>query len=507
MFTPTFVGEPNCVKRTEGSFFCEIKLSFLIEVLYCVKELGHKLFNERRLMDMRKERSKKFEIDMCNGPVLKKMLLFALPLMCSSVLQLLFNAVDIIVVGKYVGDNALAAVGATSSLIHLFVNFFIGLSIGVNVLVSNYFGAKQEKYLSETVHTAMALSVASGVMLTILGVVLSPMILELMNTPREILPLATIYLRVYFVGMPAQMLYNFGAAILRAIGDTRRPLRYLTIAGILNVSLNLIFVIVFHWGVFGVAFATVLSQVLSAYLILRCLMNETDGIRVDIKKICFHKDKMKKIMQIGLPAGVQSVLFSLSNVLIQSAVNSFGATVVAGNSAAANIEGFVYVMMNAFYQANISFSGQNMGAGKYHRLNRILITAEGCVIVVGILAGGACYLAGPTLLTLYTDSPAVVAAGMIRFSYICAVYVLCGIMEVLVGSLRGMGYAVVPMIVSVVGTCGLRILWLQAIVPIERFHTIEMVYIIYPISWFLTIIAHGVSYVIIRKKIVKSVDL
>lgn len=453
---------------------------------------------------MTKDSNKTFEIDMCNGPILKKMLLFALPLMCSSILQLLFNAVDVIVVGQYVGDNAMAAVGSNSSLIHLFVNFFVGLSIGVNVLVSNYYGAKQERHLSETVHTAMAISIASGVILAIIGVVFSPAILHLMQTPEEVLPLASIYLRVYFVGMPVLMIYNFGAAILRAIGDTRRPLYYLIIAGVLNVTLNLFFVIVLHWGVFGVGFATVISQVVSASLVLRCLLKESGGIRVDLKKIRFHMDKMKKILQIGMPAGIQSILFSLSNVLIQSAVNSFGATVVAGNSAAANIEGFVYMAMNAFYQANISFTGQNMGAGKYKRLTRILLTAQGCVIVVGLIAGGACYFAGPTLLTLYTDSPDVIAAGMIRFSYIGSIYVLCGIMEVMVGSLRGMGYAVVPMIVALIGTCGLRILWLQTVFQMEQFHNIETVYAIYPISWVLTIVAHVVSYVVIRKKVMKK---
>lgn len=453
---------------------------------------------------MTKEKPKKFEIDMCNGPILKKMLLFALPLMCSSILQLLFNAVDVIVVGQYVGDNALAAVGSNTALIQLFINFFVGLSIGVNVLVSNYYGAKQERHISETVHTAMAVSIVSGVLLAIIGIIFSPAILRLMQTPEEVLHLASVYLRVYFMGMPALMIYNFGAAILRAIGDTRRPLYFLIIAGVLNVTLNLFFVIVLHWGVFGVGFATVISQVVSASLVLRCLVNETGGIRVDFRKIRFHKDKMKKILQIGLPAGIQSILFSLSNVLVQSAVNTFGATVVAGNSAAANIEGFVYVAMNAFYQANISFTGQNMGAGKYNRLNGILLTAVGCVTVVGLLAGGACYIAGPTLLTLYTDSPSVIAAGMIRFSYIGSIYVLCGLMEVLVGSLRGMGYAVVPMIVSLIGTCGLRILWLQVIFPMERFHSIETVYVIYPISWILTIVAHTISYVVVRKKIMKK---
>ena len=453
---------------------------------------------------MGKKTKNKFEIDMCNGPILKKMLLFAIPLMCSSILQLLFNAVDVIIVGKYVDDNALAAVGSNSSLIHLFVNLFVGLSIGVNVLVSNYYGAKQEKHLSETVHTAMAISIVSGVVLAVIGIIFSPAILKLMQTPVEVLELASVYLRVYFVGMPVLMIYNFGSAILRAIGDTRRPLYYLVVAGILNVTLNLIFVIVFHWSVFGVALATVISQVVSAMLILRCLVKETGGIHLDFSKIRFYGDKVRKIFQIGLPAGIQSVLFSLSNVLIQSAINSFGATVVAGNAAAANIEGFVYMAMNAFYQANISFTGQNMGAGKYSRLNRILLTAQGCVIVVGIIAGGACYFAGPTLLTLYTGSADVIATGMIRFSFIGAIYVLCGIMEVMVGSLRGMGYAIVPMIVALIGTCGLRILWLQIVFPMDRFHSIEMVYAIYPITWVLTIIAHVITYIVVHKKIMKK---
>ena len=453
---------------------------------------------------MTKEKSTSYQMDMCNGPILKKMLIFAIPLICSSVLQLLFNAVDVIVVGKYVGDNALAAVGSNSSLINLFVNFFMGLSIGVNVLVSRYYGAKQDKHLSETVHTAMAVSLASGVVLTILGVAVSPMLLKLMGSPKEVLPLATVYLRVYFLGMPALMLYNFGAAILRSIGDTRRPLLFLIIAGVTNVVLNLFFVIVFHWSVFGVGLATVISQVISATLVVLCLTRETGAIRVEFRKIRIYKDKIMKILQIGLPAGIQSILFSLSNVLIQSAVNSFGATVVAGNSAAANIEGFVYVAMNAFYQANISFTSQNMGAGKYKRLNRILLTAEGCVIAVGLIAGGACYLFGPTLLTLYTDSPNVIAAGMIRFSYVGAVYVLCGIMDVLVGSLRGMGYAIFPMIVSLIGSCGLRIVWLQTIFQMEQFHSIETVYIVYPITWAITAIAHMISYIFVRKRIMKK---
>ena len=453
---------------------------------------------------MSKNKAKNYQIDMCNGRVLKKMLLFTIPLICSSVLQLLFNAVDVIVVGRYAGDNALAAVGSNSSLINLFVNFFMGLSIGANVLVSRYYGAKQDKELSETVHTAIAVSLVSGIALAVLGVLISPTILRWMQAPKEVLSLAVVYLRVYFVGMPALMLYNFGAAILRAIGDTKRPLYFLAIAGVVNVILNLFFVIVLHWGVFGVALATVISQVISAWFVLKCLMKETGGIRVEIKKLYIHKDKIKRMLQIGVPAGLQSVLFSVSNVLIQSSINSFGATVIAGNSASANIEGFVYVAMNAFYQANISFTSQNMGARKYHRLNRILVTALGCVMVTGIIFGVSCYVAGPLLLSLYTSSSSVVAAGMVRLAYICIPYFLCGIMEVMVGSLRGMGYAVFPMIVSLVGSCLLRIVWLQTIFRIERFQNIETVYIIYPISWTITVLAHVVTYMIVKKRLIKK---
>lgn len=444
---------------------------------------------------------KSYTMDMSSGPILKKMLVFAIPLILSGLLQLLFNAADVIVVGRFAGDNALAAVGATTSLIHLFVNLFLGLSIGTNVLVARYFAAKHEKHLSETVHTSMAIALFSGVFLAIIGAIFAPFILRLMATPDSVLTLATIYLRVYFLGMPAMMVYNFGAAILRSVGDTKRPLRYLTIAGVVNVTLNLVFVIVFHWSVFGVALATTLSQILSAVWVFRCLMKESGGICLRIKEIRIYKDKLGQILRIGLPAGLQSVLFSFSNVIIQSSVNSFGATVVAGNSAAANIEGFVYIAMNAFYQANISFTGQNMGAGKYHRINRVLFTALGCVTIVGLVMGIGCYGFGESLLRLYTESEEVVAAGMVRFAFIALPYVLCGIMEVLVGSLRGIGYAIAPMIVSLIGTCAFRVVWLKTVFFVEQFHRIETVYIIYPITWVITIVAHVVTYIVAKRKL------
>ena len=450
---------------------------------------------------MEKIKKNKYEMDMCSGSILGKLLLFALPLMCSSILQLLFNAADIIVVGNYAGDNSLAAVGSTSSLVNLLTNFFLGLSVGANVLVARYYGAKHDKEVSQTVHTTMLLSVYSGILLTFIGCLGAKRILIWMQTPEDVLPLATLYLRIYFAGMTATMLYNFGSAILRAVGDTKRPLFYLTIAGVINVILNLFFVIVCRLDVAGVAIATVVSQCISALLIVRCLMKTENSIHMELSLLHIDKDKFKKILQIGLPASFQGMVFSFSNVIIQSSVNSFGAIVVAGNSAAANIEGFVYVAMNAFHQAAISFTGQNIGAAKYERVNRILYIAEGCVLVVGLLLGNLAVLFGRSLLALYTNSTAVVEAGMVRMRIICSVYALCGMMDVAVGSLRGMGYAIMPMIVSLIGACGLRLLWIFTFFRMETFHTQASLYLTYPVSWLITFLAHMVCFVIVRRKL------
>ena len=452
---------------------------------------------------MDRAEKQKYEMDMCSGPILGKILLFALPLMCSSILQLLFNAADIIVVGRYAGDNSLAAVGSNSALINLLTNFFLGLSVGANVLVARYCGAGKDKEVSQTVHTAMLLSVYSGILLTFIGCIGARRILIWMQTPEDVLPLATLYLRIYFVGMTATMLYNFGSAILRAVGDTKRPLYYLTIAGIINVVLNLFFVIVCKLDVAGVAMATVISQCISAFLIVRCMMKEEGNIHMELSLLRIDGDKFKRILQIGLPASFQGMVFSFSNVIIQSSVNSFGAITVAGNSAAANIEGFVYVAMNAFHQAAISFTGQNIGAAKYERINRILYISEGCVIVVGILFGNLTVLFGRSLLTLYTNSPAVIEAGMIRMRIICSLYAICGMMDVMVGSLRGMGYAVMPMIVSLIGACGLRLIWIFTFFRMEAFHTQASLYLTYPVSWLITFLAHVVCFVIVRRKLAK----
>lgn len=449
---------------------------------------------------------KKYEMDMCSGSILKKMLMFTLPLMLSSILQLLFNAADIVVVGRFAGDNSLAAVGSTTALINLLTNLFVGLSIGANVTAARNYGGKREDALSRTVHTAVTISIISGVILTVIGVVGTKEMLRLMSTPDEIIDLAADYLRIYFAGITATTIYNFGSALLRAIGDTKRPLYYLLAAGAVNVVLNLLFVIVFKMDVSGVALATIISESLSAFLVIRCLMRETGAIKLELKKLRVHKAELISIIRIGLPAGFQGIVFALSNVVIQSSVNLFGNIVVAGNSAAANIEGFVYMAMNSFYQATLSFMSQNFGAGEYKRLNKILACGELCVVVVGLVLGNAAVLFGNQLLSIYSDSPEVIAAGMVRLHYISKVYFLCGIMDVLVGALRGIGYSVLPMVVSLLGACGLRLLWIATVFRIPQFHKVEVVYLSYAITWIITAGVHFLCYVIVRKKVTKKYE-
>lgn len=443
----------------------------------------------------------RYEIDMCSGPILPRLLAFTLPLMCSSVLQLLFNAADIIVVGKFAGDNALAAVGSNTALINLLTNFFLGLSIGANVLVARFHGAKEEQEVADTVHTAMLLSIYSGIILTFVGCIGARQILIWMQTPDEVLELAATYLRIYFLGMTAMMLYNFGSAILRGVGDTKRPLIYLAVSGIINVCLNLLFVIVFRMSVSGVGLATVISQCTSAVLILRCMLKDGGDIRLDLRKLKLHRQKLLSILRVGLPASFQGIIFAISNVIIQSSVNSFGAVTIAGNSAASNIEGFVYVSMNSFYQATISFTSQNVGAGKYERINKILLRAQLCVIAVGLLLGNLAVYFGHSLLGFYTSSEAVKAAGMKRLGIISRTYALCGIMDVMVGSLRGMGYSVLPTVVSLIGACGLRLIWIFTFFRTEQFHTLTSLYMTYPVSWIVTTAAHIVCFIIVRRKL------
>lgn len=441
---------------------------------------------------------KSYEIDMCNGPIFGKLLVFALPLMLSGILQLLFNAADIVVVGKFTGSHALAAVGSTGALINLFVNVFIGFSIGTNVLVAQYFGARDEKNVHETVHTSILLGLVGGFILIVAGILFAKPMLEWMDTPDNVLSHAVLYMRIYFIGMPAMLVYNFGAAILRAIGDTRRPLYYLLGAGVINVVLNLFFVIVLDMGVAGVATATVVSQVVSAILIVRCLM-QSDGIyRLNLHKLKLHKRKLIRIVQIGLPAGLQGAVFSLSNVLIQSSVNSFGSIAMAGNTAASNIEGFVYTSMNAVYQTALSFTSQNVGGGRQDRIPKIVFQCLAIVMVVGAVLGNLAYQCGPFLLSIYSSDPEVIQYGLSRMQIICQWYFLCGIMDVAVGILRGMGYSVIPMLVSLAGACGLRVLWIFTVFAWKR--SLFVLYLSYPISWLITLTVHFICFAVIWKR-------
>lgn len=446
--------------------------------------------------------TKKYEMDMCSGPILSKMLSFAIPLMLSGVLQLLFNAADVIVVGKFAGDNSLGAVGCNGSLINLLTNLFIGLSVGANVMAARHYGAGQEEELGRSIHTSMLVSVISGAILTTAGLLFAEKLLILMKTPEPILPLAALYLRIYFLGMIPNMVYNFGSAILRAVGDTKRSMYYLTFAGIINVILNLFFVIVLKLDVAGVATATVISQTISAVLVVRCLLKNDGAVKLIPSKLKIDGRELKEMLKIGLPAGFQGIVFSLSNVVIQSSVNSFGEIVVSGNAATSNLEGFVYVAMNSFYQATLSFMSQNLGAGKFGRLRKIMLSGLGCVTVAGLVLSNAEILAGRFLLSIYTDNPAVIEAGMTRFLVMDILYFTCGLMDVMVGVLRGIGYSVMPMIVSLLGACGIRLLWLATVFQVERFHTIEVVYMSYPISWIITFLAHFVCFLIVRRRVI-----
>ncbi|MGP8313172.1 MATE family efflux transporter [Enterocloster aldenensis] len=442
---------------------------------------------------------KSYEIDMCNGPLLSKILLFSVPLMMSGILQLLFNAADIIVVGRFAGSSALAAVGSTSSLINLLINVFVGLSVGVNVLVAKYYGGQREKDMSETVHTAVLTSLLSGLFLVILGGIAARPLLHLMGTPDDVLDQAVLYMRIYFLGMPVLMVYNFGAAILRAIGDTRRPLYFLFMAGVVNVALNLFFVIGLGMGVDGVGWATVISEHVSALLVLKSLMEAPGALKLNLKELRIHPKKLKRIVKIGLPAGMQGAIFSISNVLIQSSVNSFGSIAMAGNTASANIEGFVYTAMNAVYQTNLSFTSQNLGGRKYSRINRIMYICLAVVTVVGITLGITAVLAGDLLLGIYSSDAQVLRYGMLRLEIICGTYFLCGIMDCMVGSLRGLGYSVIPMFVSLTGACGFRVLWVFTVFAAYR--SLDVLYLSYPVSWAITAIAHMITFRKIRRKI------
>ena len=448
--------------------------------------------------------SKKYEMDMTTGMIMPKVITFALPLMAASVLQLLFNAADIVVVGRFVSPQAMAAVGSTGSLVNLIIQLFVGFSIGVNVCVGKYYAAKRQEDMSDTIHTSILVSVIFGAILCVAGLFLARPMLELMGSPADVIEDSVLYLRIYFLGMPLIMLYDFAAAILRAVGDTKRPLYFQMIAGVINVILNLFFVLVVGIGVAGVAIATTVSQGFSGIALLITLMREKGALHLDLRKLHVNWKLLRSIMEIGLPAGLQSTVFSLSNVVIQSSINSFGSVAMAGATAAQNIESFVYASMNSIYQTNLSFTAQNLGARKYSRINRILKDCLIAAVLIGLVMGIGAVMLDPWLLRFFTTDAEVIRYGRERLLVVCGPYFLCGIMDVMVGSLRGLGYSVIPMFVSLIGACGLRIIFILTLFRLPYFHSLNWLYMSYPITWIITFTAHFITFLRVRRKFPKA---
>lgn len=446
----------------------------------------------------------KYEIDMCNGTIMDKLISFSLPLMLSGILQLMFNAVDIIVVGRFSGSQSLAAVGSTTALINMFTNLFIGISLGANVLAARFYAAKREKEMSETVHTAITLALISGIVMAFVGVIFSRFALELMDTPDDVIGLSTLYMRIYFLGMPFFMLYNYGAAILRAVGDTKRPLFFLVAAGVINAGLNLLLVIVFDMGVAGVAIGTIVSQMISSILVLRCLCRSEGSYKLSFSKLRIRGIYMKQIFQVGIPAGIQSTVINFSNVLLQSSVNSFGSTAMAGYTAANNIFGFLYMSVNAVTQSCMSFTSQNYGVKKLKRMDRVLLDCMILSVGVALTLGCGAYFFGPELLKIYTSDADVIRCGVEVLAFTTVPYFCCGIMDLLPGALRGMGYSGVPMILSIIGTVGTRIVWIFGLFPAHR--SLSFLFISYPVSWILTILMQAVCFCFVRKHVHQSMN-
>ncbi len=444
----------------------------------------------------------KYEIDMCSGTIMDKLISFSLPLMLSGILQLMFNAVDIVVVGHFSGSVALAAVGSTTALINVFTNLFIGISLGANVLAARFFAAGKDREMSDTVHTAITLALISGIVMAFVGLLFSRGALQLMDTPENVIDQSALYMKIYFLGMPFFMLYNYGAAILRAVGDTKRPLIFLIISGLVNACLNMILVILFHLDVAGVAIATVISQMISCVLVLRCLYLSQTSYQLRFSKLKINTVYLKQIFQVGIPAGIQSTVINFSNALLQSSVNSFGSTAMAGYTAANNIFGFLYVSVNSVTQACMSFTSQNYGTGRFRRMDRVLIDCMIISVITSLTLGCGAYFFGPELLKIYTDDSDVIRCGMEILAYTTIPYFFCGIMDLFPGALRGMGYSAVPMILSVIGTVGTRIVWIFGVFPHHR--SLSVLFISYPGSWILTIIMQVICFYFVRKKVHKG---
>ena len=448
---------------------------------------------------------KKHQSSMLEGPLLSSVVFYTIPIVLTSVLQLLFNAADLIVVGRFCGSISVGAVGATGSLTTLMVNMFMGLSIGAGVAVAHGIGSRDEVQISNAVHTAVPLALVGGVILTVVGVTLSGPMLVLMGTPENTLPLSAVYMKIYFCGITFTVVYNFCAAILRAAGDTQSPLIFLSIAGVINVVLNVFFVTVFHMNVAGVALATTISQGVAAVLVVRALMHRTDACRLELRKLRFHKQQLLKIVRIGLPAGIQSSLFSISNVIIQSSINSFGDVFVSGNAAAANLESFLYATLNSFHQTAVNYVGQNVGARQYRRANNTVWICQCCVLVLGITMGTLIWKFGETLLGIYiTDSAEAISYGIIRFTYVTLPYFLLGLLDVSTGGLRGYGQSVGPMIISVLGICGIRVLWIFTVFQLPAFHSPKWLYLSYPISWVVTLAVQMVLFFRVRSRFLRN---
>ncbi len=442
--------------------------------------------------------------DMTQGPLLKQIIIYTIPIILTGILQLLFNAADLVVVGQYCGSVSVGAVGATGPVINLITNLFIGFSVGSGVSVAHAIGAGKDDEIHRVIHTSIPLAFFCGLILTAVGIAGAEKILELMKTPEETINLSALYMKIYFGGIISSMLYNFGASILRAAGDTRSPLIHLTVAGVINVLLNLFFVMVLNMDVAGVALATAISQTLSAILIIRTLMKRTDACRLIPKKMHIYFRPLLKILRIGFPAGIQGSLFSISNVIIQSSVNSFGAVAVAGNAAAGNIEGFVYTAMNSVSQSALNFTGQNHGANNYSRVKKTAFISLGFVFIVGLILGVSAYIFSRPLLSIYiSDSEEAVRYGITRLLYICVPYCFCGIMDVSTGLLRGLGSSILPMFITVAGVCVFRIVWIYSVFTIPQYHNLETLYISYIISWTMTFAVQIILYAIlfhIKKK-------
>ncbi len=445
-------------------------------------------------------------VNMCEGPFLKKILLYTLPIVLTGLLQLTFNAADLIVVGRFCGSVSVAAVGATGALTNLIIQLFIGLSVGSGVSVAQAIGAGQDREVHRIVHTAIPAALISGVILTVVGVAFSGTFLVWMGTPDDVLPLSTVYMKIYFGGILGTIVYNFAASVLRAAGDTKSPLIFLTISGVINVGLNVIFVLFFHMDVAGVALATSISQFFAATMMIIVLSKRRDACKLQFTKLKIYKAPLLKIIRIGVPSGIQGAMFSISNVILQSGYNSLGSVFMSGNAAAGNLEGFLYTTINSFHQSALNFAGQNVGARRYDNVKKVVTICLSCAIVAGTVLGVLCFFFGRSLLGIYiSDSAQAVEYGMLRISWMMLPYGLIGLMDVMSGALRGIGASITPMIITILGACGLRILWVQTVFKLFAEASIEqrgiVLYLVYPISWAVTAAAEFVAYkIIIHRK-------